>query len=76
MKNLKRMRLLCGLRQQDLSAATGVPIYRISGAETGRLALTARENGLLTAFLRERWSSIQELETNASAAIENAEALQ
>ena len=58
MPDLKRMRLLCNLRQIDLSVSTGVPVYRISGAETGRLELSDLERRTLFPFLVERWESI------------------
>lgn len=66
MRDLKLMRLLCGLRQLDLSVATGVPTYKISGAETGRFQLSEFEERALRAFLVERWGSIQELESHCS----------
>ena len=62
------MRLICDLTQQELSSATGVPMYRISGAETGRSELTAAELHLLTNFLRQCWGNISEQEeTNGHA---------
>jgi hypothetical protein len=57
------MRLLCGLRQIDLFVSTGVPTYRICGAETGRLRLSESEERALRNFLVERWRSIEELES-------------
>ena len=60
------MRLLCGLRQFDLSVATGIPMYKISGAESGRFRLSEPEENVLRDFLVERWRSIQELESNAA----------
>ncbi len=59
MTDLKRMRLLCGLRQIDLWAATGIPIQRLSLAERGLLELTEGERRLLVSFLRDRWESTQ-----------------
>lgn len=68
MKNLKRMRLLCGLRQIDLSLATGIALYKISNAETGRLRLSQSEADILRDFLFGRWSSIQKLESGRAHA--------
>jgi predicted transcriptional regulator len=65
MRDLKRMRLLCGLRQMDLSGATGVSTYKISAAETGRLSLSELEERALRGFLVERWESIVELEAQS-----------
>jgi hypothetical protein len=62
MRDLKRMRLLCNLRQIDLSISTGVPVYRISGAETGRFQLSSLEETALRNFLVERWQWIEETE--------------
>ncbi|MGD0957215.1 MAG: hypothetical protein ABR953_10360 [Candidatus Acidiferrales bacterium] len=52
------MRLICELTQQELSSATGVPMYRISGAETGRLHLNVAEQHLLINFLNKCWMNI------------------
>ena len=51
MSDLKRMRLLCGLRQLDVWAGTGVPIYRISLAERGGLRDDIGTAGILDAVL-------------------------
>lgn len=67
MTDLKRMRLLCGLRQIDCWSATGIAIHRLSAAERGLLQLNYSEQSLLTNFLRERWKSIQEAEGSDSA---------
>jgi hypothetical protein len=68
MTDLKRMRLLCGLRQIDVWASTGIPLYRIAGAERGRVQLSKSEQTLLEGFLRERWESLQEIEMAIGAA--------
>jgi hypothetical protein len=57
------MRLLCGLRQIDLSMATGIALYKISSAETGRLRLSEPDAEVLRDFLFGRWRSIQRLES-------------
>jgi len=72
MQDLKRMRLLCNLRQIDLSVTTGIPIYRIGGAETGRLQLSDLEERALRNFLVERWRSIEELESGRGSSIGSA----
>jgi hypothetical protein len=69
MTDLKRMRLLCGLRQIDVWGSTGIPLYRIAGAERGQLRLSEKEHKLLATFLHERWESLQEIERGTSCAI-------
>lgn len=59
MSDLKRMRLLCGLRQIDVWAGTGIPLYRISLAEREGIQLTECEERLLRTFLQERWAAIE-----------------
>lgn len=59
MTDLKRMRLVCELRQIDVWAGTGIPLYRISQAERGALQLTECEDRLLRSFLRERWQLLE-----------------
>ncbi len=66
------MRLLCGLRQIDCWAATGIPIHRLSGAERGLLRLTHSEERLLITFLRERWKNTRESEAKVPACAELA----
>ena len=58
------MRLICEFTQSELSFATGVPAYRISGAETGRMVLSDSERHLLESFLGERWKSISGAESS------------
>jgi hypothetical protein len=58
------MRLLCNLTQLDLYVSTGIPTYRISGAETGRLRLSDLEERALCSFLVERWRSIERFESS------------
>jgi transcriptional regulator with XRE-family HTH domain len=60
--SLKRMRLICGLRQIDLAIATGIALYKISSAETGRSHLSKSDADALSNFLHARWRSIQVLE--------------
>lgn len=64
MSDLKRMRLLCGLRQLDVWAGTGVPVYRISLAERGGLRLTESEEKLIVAYLRERWTALRQADVH------------
>jgi hypothetical protein len=65
------MRLLCGLRQIDLTMATGIALYKISGAEIGRLRLSEPDEEVLRDFLVGRWSSIQRLESGRAHARDN-----
>ena len=62
MKDIKRMRLVCGLRQIDTWAGTGISPNRLSAAERGLIQLSESEEKLLRKFLRQRWESLQELE--------------
>lgn len=43
-----------------------MPIYRISGAETGRFDLSLPEHYLLTNFLKKCWMNISEAERGRS----------
>jgi len=56
MTNLKRMRLLCGLRQIDVSVGTGIPLNALSLVERGLGRLNHSQSVLLTQFLRESWA--------------------
>jgi transcriptional regulator with XRE-family HTH domain len=76
MENLRRMRLLCELTQQQLSSATGVPMYRISGAETQRVRLTEAEMHLLTNFLHQCWRNISEAEVPVRRAPKHEQAVE
>ena len=67
MTDLKRMRLLCGLRQLDVWAGTGIPVYRISLAERGAIQLNESETKLAYRFLRERWAALQAAERQGAA---------
>lgn len=58
MTDLKRARLVCGLRQIDVWAGTGIPIGRLSQAERGRDGLSEPERRLLLTFLQNYWKSI------------------
>jgi hypothetical protein len=60
--DLKRMRLLCDLRQLDVWAGTGVPVYRISLAERGALQLTESQEKLVLAYLHKRWAALRQVE--------------
>lgn len=66
MTDLKRMRLICGLRQLDVYVATGITPSRISLAERGSIALSQSEEWALRSFLNTRWSDLQALEGNLS----------
>jgi len=45
------MRAFLCLRQADVSAATGIPVARLSAAENGRLSLNPTEKRVLEEFL-------------------------
>jgi hypothetical protein len=60
MTDLKRLRLICGLRQLDVWAATGIPIQRLSQAERGRYDLLSDpERKLLQSFLRQQLEDVK-----------------
>ncbi len=67
MTDLKRMRLLCGLRQLDVWAATGIPVNKLSRAERGRVRLSESERRLLIGFLRERWEALPDVEPRSAS---------
>ena len=54
MNDYWRIRRFLGLRQLDVSLATGVPIQRLSLAEHGRLELDNTEARLVEGFLADR----------------------
>jgi len=71
------MRLLCGLRQIDVSFCTGVSVSSLAAAEHGRKPLNYTEHALVVSFLKDRWQVLQEIEkpqngrTETRAGIEN-----
>jgi predicted transcriptional regulator len=54
MKRLKRQRRMLGLTQVDAARATGIPLWRITFAETGRVRLTREEIHKIKAALARR----------------------
>lgn len=60
--DLRRMRLLCGLRQIDVSFCTGVSVSALAEAEHGRKPLNQTERALVVSFLNARWQALQTLE--------------
>ena len=60
--DLKRMRLLCGLRQLDVSFCTGVSVSALAGAEQGRKPLNYTEHALVVSFLNARWQMLETAE--------------
>lgn len=62
MLNAKRMRLVCGLRQIDVWAGTGITPARLSKAENGKIELEVPERAALESYLRKRWAIRQESE--------------
>jgi len=51
MKKLKVLRTIAGLSQWDLTAETGIPAYRISLFETGRIEPNSDELKILSRAL-------------------------
>jgi hypothetical protein len=56
------MRLLCGLRQLDVSFCTGVPVSALGAAEQGRKPLNNTELALVVSFLNRRWQTLRAIE--------------
>jgi transcriptional regulator with XRE-family HTH domain len=61
-QTLRRLRLLCGLTQFELSASSNVSLHRIAHAEQGRIELSETEEGLITEQLRKHWQWISGLD--------------
>lgn len=59
------MRLVCGLRQIDVWAATGIPVNRLSLAERGCIRLSESEEKLLVRYFIERWRALRQNELPA-----------
>lgn len=53
--NLRRIRGFLQLHQRDVELATGIPAYRLSKAELGRIELNAAERLALKNFYQARW---------------------
>jgi len=51
---LRRIRNYLGLSQVLVSVATGISLYRLSGAENGRLTLNRTEKSVLENFYKAR----------------------
>src|SRR5215831_1412282 len=60
MRDAKRMRLVCGLRQIDVWAGAGITPGRLSKAENGKLELDGPEMATLGNFLRKQWELCQQ----------------
>jgi transcriptional regulator with XRE-family HTH domain len=56
----RRIRHFLGLRQADVSAATGISIGRVAGIENGRLRLNPTEKRALEEFYRARMRMLAE----------------
>jgi len=82
-RNLKRLRQLCGLTQFELAAGSNVSIHRIAQAEQGRVDLADFEEALLIEELKKHWewmrsldpAGIQELTAEITALTNSATAL-
>lgn len=57
---LRRLRLYLGLRQQDVSAATGISINALSAAENGRRDLNGVELRALREYYRARLEMLRD----------------
>jgi hypothetical protein len=53
--NLRRIRGFLDLKQREVENATGVPAYRLSQAELGRIRLNETEWRALKSFYKARW---------------------
>ena len=56
----RRVRAFLDLRQIDVERATGIPTWKLSAAEVGRVALSELEEGVLVDFLRDRLRIVHE----------------
>jgi hypothetical protein len=63
---LRRVRNFLGLRQIDVSFATGIPVWRLSKAENGNLRLNRSEEQVLREFLAARMRIVAEASAGES----------
>ena len=54
-RNLRQLRLLCGLTQFEMAARSNVSMHRIAQAEQGRVELSNTEANLIAEQLRKHW---------------------
>lgn len=73
MTDLKRMRLVLGLRQIDCCFGTGIPIQRLSLAERGQVQLTEPQRQLLIAFLAKKWKAQKQSRQRSSSYVQDAQ---
>jgi hypothetical protein len=71
--DLRKMRLLCGLRQIDVSYCTGVSVSALAAAEHGQKPLNQLEHSLVVCFLNERWQILGRVEEDYQKAQVKAE---
>ena len=64
---LRRVRNYLGLSQVLVSVATGVSVYRISGAENSRLRLNATEKRVLEDFYKSKLAILAEVKRAGGA---------
>jgi hypothetical protein len=62
--DLRKMRLLCGLRQIDVAYCAGVSVSALAAAERGQKPLSRVESSLVVWFLNERWQALKRVEEN------------
>jgi transcriptional regulator with XRE-family HTH domain len=73
--DLRKMRLLCGLRQVDVAYCTGVSVSALAAAEHGRRPLNHVEHSLVVCFLNERWQILKRIEEGYQKAVVKGEAV-
>jgi hypothetical protein len=61
---LRRVRHFLGLSQILVSVATGISVYRLAGAENGRLELNTSERRSLEQFYEEKLKILAEIKRN------------
>jgi hypothetical protein len=73
MNHYRRARCFLGLRQIDVSNATGIPLQRLSLAERALITLNTVEASVLSAYLRGRIEAVVRMgETNSRDGIGTA----
>jgi hypothetical protein len=64
LSDLRKMRLLCGLRQIEVAFCTGVSVSALAAAESGRKPLTGIEQSIVVSFLKDHWQLLELAEKN------------
>jgi predicted transcriptional regulator len=66
-RQLRRVRNFLGIRQADIQAALGIPVARLSAAETGKIDLSHTERAALKQFLLDRSRFLSAVESEMFA---------